>query len=299
MGRSSAPWRSTGNEPRGRRVTRCVALARAVRRDATASRRACPRSALAFKGSPSNAPPGCRGHEGLRWSRSDAPRPGRSRHRVPRPSPRATRSHALPVQASRLWPPSARHGTPGRPFGLRGNDRLHEPRSVEPVVEWCGPPRQSARAPPLFGLCAPGIALALGLRQSETQGLVRGVLLTRVDRQLDALVLNLRELPAQLRILDDHGKEIGAALVAHSVPYHTHPGAAGLSQLAERHHPGQRGPRPRIPAARCTMALYRSTDSLRRSPRRAPACRRGTSHRWPSRRRLRDAAGGRNGKRGA
>lgn len=148
MGRSSAPWRSTGNEPRGRRVTRCVALARAVRRDATASRRACPRSALAFIGSPSNAPPGCRGHERLRWARSDAPRPGRSRHRVPRPSPRATRSYALPVQASRLWPPSARHGTPGRPFGLRGNDRLHEPRSVEPVVEWCGPPdSQPVRRP--------------------------------------------------------------------------------------------------------------------------------------------------------
>ena len=124
-------------------------------------------------------------------------------------------------------------------------------------------PRQSARAPPLFGLCAPSIALALGLRQSETQGLVRGVLLTRVDRQLDALVLNLRELPAQLRILDDHGKEIGVALVAHSVPYPIHAGAAGLSQRAQQHHLGQRGSQPRIPASRCSKASYRPTDSFK------------------------------------
>jgi hypothetical protein len=75
------------------------------------------------------------------------------------------------------------------------------------------------------------------------------VQLARVDGQLHALVLHVRELLAQLSILDDHGKEIGAALVAHSIPYPAHTGAAGLSQPVGRRHQGLCGSGARSGAA--------------------------------------------------
>lgn len=68
----------------------------------------------------------------------------------------------------------------------------------------------------LSALCIP---LPLSLGELGSQFGVLGVQLACIDRQLDALVLHLREGRTQLSVFDHHSKEVGAALVAHTVPY--------------------------------------------------------------------------------
>jgi len=63
----------------------------------------------------------------------------------------------------------------------------------------------SARTPGSLGFDAPGITIPLGLGQPGAQGLDLSVKLARVDSELNALVLNLCELLAQLVVLDGHG----------------------------------------------------------------------------------------------
>lgn len=73
----------------------------------------------------------------------------------------------------------------------------------------------------MFGLSPPGVALPLDLSQPGTKGLELGVQLARIDRQFNTLVLHVRELLAQLGVLDSEDQKLGSALcrVVHAVLY--------------------------------------------------------------------------------
>jgi hypothetical protein len=93
------------------------------------------------------------------------------------------------------------------------------------------PPWISARAPGLLGLGPPSVPIVLGLSQPSLQLLDLGMEVPGVDRQLNALVLRLRELRAQLGVLDHYGQEFGGALprIVHTVPCPTNAGVWGLA----------------------------------------------------------------------
>lgn len=127
----------------------------------------------------------------------------------------------------------------------------------------------SARTPDPLGLSLPGVAIPFGLGEPSPQRLDLGVQLAAVDGKLNALILHVSELLAQLNVLCHHGQEIVGALAVVGRRWFRSAGRAAPPRELRRRGAG-RDPAHGVPvnpggnplSARFSRALARSRTML-------------------------------------